>query len=87
MVVVEVCVGSSCHLKRAPEIAALLEKAIKDNALEDSIVLCGSFCAGKCNRVGVTITVNDTIYTGITPETFPAFWRDTILKAVENERK
>ena len=87
MLFVEVCVGSSCHLKGAPEIVELLQKNIVENHLEDDIVLAGSFCAGKCNRVGVTITVGDTIYTGITKEGFKDFWRDTILPALEKSKE
>ena len=87
MLFVEVCVGSSCHLKGAPEIVELLQKNIAENHLEDDIVLAGSFCAGKCNRVGVTITVGDTIYTGITKEGFKDFWCDTILLALEKSKE
>ena len=87
MLFVEVCVGSSCHLKGAPEIVELLQKNIAENHLEDDIVLAGSFCAGKCNRVGVTITVGDTIYTGITKEGFKDFWCDTILPALEKAKE
>ena len=87
MLFVEVCVGSSCHLKGAPEIVELLQKNIAENHLEDDIVLAGSFCAGKCNRVGVTITVGDTIYTGISKEGFMDFWRDTILPALEKSKE
>ena len=87
MLFVGVCVGSSCHLKGAPEIVELLQKNIAENHLEDDIVLAGSFCAGKCNRVGVTITVGDTIYTGITKEGFKDFWRDTILPALEKSKE
>ena len=36
--------------------------------------------------IGVTVTVGDDIYTGITPETFADFFRDTIMPAVERER-
>lgn len=86
MVYVEVCVGSSCHLKGSPEIVELLEDAVAKNNLEDEVILTGSFCTGKCNRVGVTLTVNDTIYTGITKENFREFWNDKIMKAVESER-
>ncbi len=85
MVFIEVCVGSSCHLKGSPEIVELLENAVKENKLEDDVILSGSFCTGKCNRVGVTITVNDQIYTGITKETFREFWNDTIMKAVKED--
>ncbi len=83
MVYVEVCVGSSCHLKGSPEIVELLEDAVKKNGLEDEVMLSGCFCAGKCNRVGVTVIVNDEIFTGITRDNFREFWDDKIMKAVE----
>lgn len=82
MTYVEVCVGSSCHLKGAPEIVELLQKYIADAHLEDDIILTGSFCTGRCNRVGVTVTVGDQVYTGITKDGFRGFWNDTILPAV-----
>ena len=82
MTYVEVCVGSSCHLKGAPDIVELLQKSIEENGLGDEIVLTGSFCTGKCNRVGVTVTVGDQVYTGITKDGFRDFWNDTILPAV-----
>ena len=87
MIFVQECVGSSCHLKGAPEIVELLQKYIADNHMEDEIVLTGSFCTGKCNRVGVTVTVGDDIYTGITKETFRDFWKETILPAVEKAKE
>lgn len=86
MVIVQVCVGSSCHLKGAPEIIELLQKAVEENHLEEDVVLTGSFCAGKCNRIGVTISVNDEIYTGITPENFKEFWKEKIMDVLKAER-
>ncbi len=86
MVFVEICVGSSCHLKGAPDIVALLEDAVKQNQLESDVILSGSFCTGKCNREGVTVSVNDEIYTGITVQNFREFWNDKIMKLVESER-
>lgn len=87
MIFVEVCVGSSCHLKGAPEIVELLQKNIADGHLEDDIVLSGSFCTGKCNRIGVTVTVGDDICTGITKENFRDFWNDKIIPALEKSRE
>ena len=87
MIFVEVCVGSSCHLKGAPEIVEQLQRRIAEEKLEDDIILSGSFCSGRCNRVGVTITVGDDVYTGITPETFSDFWRDTIIPALEKSKE
>lgn len=77
--VVQVCVGSSCHLKGAPEIVALLQQSIAERGLDQQVALAGSFCIGKCNRVGVTIQVDDEIYTGITKENFKEFFSEHIL--------
>ncbi len=86
MVIIQVCVGSSCHLKGAPQIVELLQRRIAEEKLEDEIVLTGSFCAGKCNRVGVTVTINDDIYPGITVENFNEFWNDKIMPTVIKNR-
>lgn len=77
---IQVCVGSSCHIKGSPEIVELLQKAVSDNHLEDEITLAGSFCIGKCNRIGVTVQVDDEIHTGITKENFKEFFEEHILK-------
>ena len=87
MIFVQVCVGSSCHLKGSQDIVELFEKNVKDYNIEDEVVLSGSFCIGKCNRIGVTVQVNDDIHVGITRENFKEFFTEHILKPIENERK
>lgn len=79
--IVQICVGSSCHLRGSHDIIELMTKAIKDNHLDCDVTLAGNFCAGRCNREGVTITVDDEIYHGITRENFKDFFNDKILKA------
>ncbi|MBQ7290454.1 MAG: (2Fe-2S) ferredoxin domain-containing protein [Clostridia bacterium] len=86
MLFVQVCVGSSCHLKGSHEIVALLEKAIEENHIEDDVVLSGSFCIGKCNRSGVTIQIDDDIHVGVTIENFQEFFNKHILNTIKNER-
>ena len=85
--IIQVCVGSSCHLKGSPEIVELLQKAVEQNHLEDEITLAGSFCIGKCNRVGVTIQIDDDVHTGITKENFKDFFREQVLLPLQAERK
>ena len=87
MLFVQVCVGSSCYLKGSQEIVELFESAIAEHHIEDDIVLSGSFCIGKCNRVGVTVQVDDDVHVGITRENFKEFFNENILKVIENERK
>ncbi len=86
MVFVEVCVGSSCYIKGSADIVELLEDAVSKNHLEDEIVLSGCFCSGKCNRIGVTVTVNGEPYAGITKDSFRDFWSDTIMAAVKKDQ-
>jgi NADH:ubiquinone oxidoreductase subunit E len=87
MLIVQVCVGSSCHLKGSEAIVELFENAIAENRVEDEVVLTGSFCIGKCNRVGVTVQINDEVHVGVTPENFREFFKNNILDAIANERK
>ena len=87
MLIVQVCIGSSCHLKGSETIVELLESAIAEHHIEDEIVLTGSFCIGKCNRTGVTVQINDDVHVGITTENFRDFFKTNILDVIENERK
>lgn len=84
--IVQICVGSSCHLKGSEKLVELFQKAIAEHKLDDEITLAGSFCIGQCNRVGVTVTLNDEVVTGITPENFEEFFRDGVMNALEKER-
>lgn len=79
MVEVKVCVGSSCFLKHAPDIVEYINKKIETEDLWVKIILSGSFCAGKCNRIGVTIFVNDQVYTGVTVDEIEKFWNEKIV--------
>lgn len=86
MIVIQICVGSSCHLKGSEKIVGLFQEAIAERKLENEVTLAGSFCTGRCNREGVTITVAGTVYTGITPENFRTFFDDKVLKKISGER-
>jgi NADH:ubiquinone oxidoreductase subunit E len=85
--IIQICVGSSCHLKGSPEIVELLQKAVADNHLEDEITLAGSFCIGKCNRIGFTVQVDDEIHVGITKENFKDFFKEKVLDVLAEERR
>lgn len=86
MVFIQVCVGSACHLKGSQDIVELIEQTAQAFQVEDELVLSGSFCIGKCNRVGVTVQVNDDVHVGVTKENFMEFFRKNILSLIEAER-
>lgn len=81
-----ICVGSSCHLKGAPEIASMLTETLKKYDLEAEVTLAGCFCMEKCNREGVTVQVDETVHTGVTIGNFNKFFADNILNVLQNER-
>lgn len=83
---IQICVGSSCHLKGSQAVVELFQAAIAENGLDAEITLAGSFCTGQCNREGVTVTVDDTVYTGITKENFNTFFADKVLAPIRAER-
>ena len=81
--IIQICVGSACHLKGSPEIVEMLHKAVAENQLEDEVTLAGSFCIGKCNRTGVTIQVDENIHIGITKENFKEFFKENVLDILD----
>ena len=83
--IIQICVGSSCHLKGSYEIVELLQKAVEEYHLEDQVTLAGSFCLGKCSRVGVTVQVDEEVYAGVTKEDFKEFLRENVLKKLKVE--
>ncbi len=87
MLIIQICVGSSCHIKGSADIVELLQKAVEEYHLEDDVTLTGSFCIGKCNRIGVTVQVNDDVYVGITRENFKEFFNEHVLARIEKEGK
>jgi NADH:ubiquinone oxidoreductase subunit E len=80
--IVQVCIGSSCHLKGSREVVELMRKAIADRHLEDEVVLAGSFCLGRCTTAGVSVLVDDQVVCGVTKENFAAFFDKYVINGV-----
>lgn len=79
---IHICVGSSCHLKGSSEIVELLQKSVEEYHLENEVTLAGSFCIGVCNRVGVTVQIDDDVHTGVTKENYKDFFKENILDKI-----
>ncbi len=77
--IIEICVGSSCHIKGSHEIVELFQKEIETRKLDNEITLAGCFCTGKCNREGVTVVIDDVTHTGLTPDQFDEFFKENVL--------
>lgn len=77
--IIEICVGSACHIKGSHELVELFQNEIAARKLDNEITLAGCFCTGQCNREGVTVVIDDVIHTGITPDKFNEFFKSNVL--------
>ena len=77
--IIQVCIGSSCHLRGSNAIVERMRRAIEEHHLEEEVTLTASFCIGKCNPVGVTVQVDDDIHVGVNTENFDAFFQEQVL--------
>ncbi|MEI3162626.1 MAG: (2Fe-2S) ferredoxin domain-containing protein [Lachnospirales bacterium] len=72
-----VCVGSSCHLKGSKTVIDKLTELINANNLEGKAVLKGSFCMGQCSHQGVSVKINNEVYS-VTEEDVEMFFNKKI---------
>lgn len=75
---VEICIGSSCHIRGSKEVIQEMMALVKQYNLEKEVELVGSFCMGACSK-GVSIRINgDHIY-HVKPEETSEFFQTEIL--------
>ena len=84
--IIQICIGSSCYLKGSQELVNMFQNEIERYNLSEEITLAGSFCIGKCNREGVTVLIDDEIFTGVTKDTFKDFFNEHVLRRFMRER-
>lgn len=80
IVKVTVCIGSSCHLKGARQVAERLQARIRQENLGDRVELDGTFCMGRCQQ-GVCVTVDGRFFS-VSPETADDFFEKEIKEKV-----
>ncbi len=76
---IEICLGSSCHVKGSQEILELLKAAIKENGIEDKVELAGTTCLGECKSDGVNMRADGAIIKGVTEANFNEIFSEKIL--------
>ena len=75
---VYVCVGSSSHVKNSKGIIDKLTKLIEENNIKANVELKGSFCMGQCGKDGVSVKIDDEVYS-VTEEDVEMFFEKKIL--------
>ena len=82
--VIEICIGSACHLKGSHQIVRKLQQLVADNALEEQVVLKSSFCLGQCAGA-VSVRVDGERHFSLTPEDVDQFYHNEIYEVVQRE--
>jgi NADH:ubiquinone oxidoreductase subunit E len=78
---IEVCVGSSCHLRGSYEVIGELKRLLAEYALEAEFELKGCFCLGECKN-GVSLRVDGKVYTLLNKDNVRKFVDDHLLAKV-----
>lgn len=84
MVVVTVCVGSSCYVRGSDRVAEALERLTVEHGLEGKVEIKGAFCMEHCS-LGVTVRVDDQIYCQVMPDEVETFFHNEVLPRVQVE--
>ncbi|BDB01653.1 (2Fe-2S) ferredoxin domain-containing protein [Clostridium botulinum] len=80
MLIINICVGSACHLKGSYKVITLLRNFIGKNNLKDKVEIKGSFCLGHCTE-GVSVKVEDKIYS-VNEENVEEFFNNVVLRGI-----
>ena len=79
---IQICIGSSCHLKGSYTIIELMKENIEKNGLTETVHLGAAFCLGKCTS-GVTIKVDDEMICGVSSDNFYEIFDKHVLAKLE----
>lgn len=78
--VLQICIGSACHLRGSYDVIEKLKELIAADKLEDKIVLKASFCLGRCGEF-VTVKADDEFIDGVTAESVSGIYNEKIKPA------
>ena len=83
MTEVNVCIGSSCHLKGSYNVIQTFQQLIEARGLHGKVEMKAQFCMKQC-QTGVSVAIGDKLYS-VSPETAKGFFESTILPQTKRE--
>ena len=84
MLLITICVGSSCSLRGSDDLASALFRLIEKEKLEGLVDIAGAFCMDACSK-GVSVRVGDCEFSGIRPEQAEAFFYREVAPRVKTK--
>ncbi len=83
MLIINVCIGSACHLKGSYNVIKELQTIIEEEKLQDKVEIKGAFCLGHCTKA-VSVKVEENIYS-LAPENVRDFFKEEIMRRLQIE--
>lgn len=84
MIEIEICVGSSCHLKGAYNVINQFEYIVERDGLKDKVVIKASFCLGNCIRP-VSVRMDDGSIYSVSENEAEVFFDKVVKGRLVNE--
>lgn len=84
MLLITICVGSSCSLRGSDELASELFRLIEKEKLEGLVDIVGAFCMDACSK-GVSVRVGEQEFSGIRPEEAETFFCKEVIPRVKTK--
>ena len=84
MIVIDVCVGSSCHIRGSAFIINALKDAIHTNKLGKEVELRASFCMGEC-KDGVCMKIDGEQVKNVTPANIQSIFKEKVLNKLDQQ--
>ena len=78
MIELQVCIGTSCHLKGSYNVLQTFRQLIEQHSLHDKVTLKTAFCTRQCEKSGVAVFLNGRAF-GIDAEDASAFFSANVL--------
>ena len=75
--IIQVCIGSACHLKGAYNVINSFRQLISEKGLEDKVTLKAAFCLGHCTGA-VSVQVDDGPVLSVCDRTVAQFFDEHI---------
>ena len=76
MIEVNVCIGSSCHLKGSYNVIQTFQQLLEEEGLHEQVNLKAQFCMKRCQD-GVAVAIDDEVYS-VSPDQSREFFREKI---------
>jgi NADH:ubiquinone oxidoreductase subunit E len=84
MLLITICVGSSCSLRGSDELASELFRLIEKEKLEGLVDIVGAFCMDACSK-GVSVRVGEQEFSGIRPGQADEFFYREVVPRIKTK--